>query len=192
MNQILEWLSVGDLRSNGLANEVAQAVLQNPQLFDDLYQGLSASDDVIRAHAVDALEKVARSRPDLPVVHLPALQELSQTDHLPVVKMHLAMIFGHLALYPEHIDQLRSASLDLLADESVFTRSWAIVSLCIIARKYPPENEAITRHIAPLQGDPSAAIRSRARKAMTILSNPKAPFPKGWIKSERLKDLGAG
>jgi HEAT repeat protein len=189
MNQILDWLSGGDLRSDGFANEVAKSVLQNPQLFDDLYQGLSASDDVVRARSADALEKVTRERPDLIVEHLTDLKHLSHCDHVPMVKMHLAMIFGHLAPYPEHVNDLRSTLIDLLNDESVFTRSWAIVSLCIIARKYPGKNEDIIRRIVPLQEDKSVAIRSKVRKAVTILSDSAAPFPSGWIKSEQLKGL---
>lgn len=187
MNQILEWLSGGDLRSDGLANEAAEAVLQNPNLFDDLYEGLFSPDDVIRGRTADALEKVGRQRPDLLIPHLEDMAEISSTDQVPMVKMHLAMIFGHLAFYEGQIDVLRSALLNLLEDESVFARSWAISSLCIIARVYPAECDRIINHIALLREDSSAAIRSRVRKALNLLTNEDARFPKGWIKSEQLR-----
>ena len=41
MNQVLSWLSGGDLRSDGMANEVADFVLENPTAFEDLFAGLS-------------------------------------------------------------------------------------------------------------------------------------------------------
>jgi HEAT repeat protein len=189
MNQILEWLSGGDLRSDGLADEVAAAVLKSPDLFDDLFAGLSESDDVIRGRTADALEKISRQRPDLIAVHLPEVIDLSRSDQVPMVKMHLAMIFGHLALYEELIDILQSALFDLLEAESVFAKSWAIVSLCIIGRMYPQKSTRIVNRISQLQGDKSVAIRSRAGKALNILTNPSASFPKGWIKSDRLKTL---
>ena len=189
MSQILEWLSVGDLRSDGLANEVSAAVLQNPALFEDLYAGLFETEDVIRAHASDALEKVAGSRPDLAIEHLPDLASIAKEDPLPVVKMHLAMTFGHLALYEEQLDNLRSVLVILLDDQSVFTKSWAIASLCIIGRLYPQESQSIINRISQLQGDKSIAIRSRTRKALNILTNPCSPFPDGWIKSEKIKAL---
>jgi HEAT repeat protein len=189
MNQILEWLSVGDLRSNGLANEVSAAVLKSPDLFGDLYTGLSESNDVIRGHTADALEKVARSRPDLIIEHIQDLVSVARTDALPVVKMHLAMIFGHLAMYEEQIDTLQSALFDLLEDESVFAKSWAIASLCIIGRIYPQECQSIVNRISQLQQDNSIAIRSRAGKALNILTNPSASFPEGWIKSEQINTL---
>ena len=189
MNKILEWLSVGDLRSDGMANEVSTAVLKSPDLFDDLHAGLSEPNDVIRAHTADALEKVARSRPDLIIEHLQDLVSISRTDPVPMVKMHLAMIFGHLALYEGQIDTLRSALFDLLDDESVFAKSWAIASLCIIGRIYPQESQPIVNRISQLQRDSSIAIRTRAGKALNILTNPSFSFPKGWIKSEQIKAL---
>lgn len=189
MNQILEWLSGGDLRSDGLANEAAEVVLKNPQLFDDLYAGLSERDDVIRGRAADALEKVSRERPDLVVKHLGELVDLARTDQVVMVKMHLAMIFGHLAVFTEHVDVLHSALFDLMEDDSVFAKSWAIVSLCIIGRKYPQERARIVSRISQLQGDSSVAIRSKVRNALNILTNESAPFPKGWIKSEKLKGI---
>ena len=65
MNQVLAWLSGGDLRSDGMANEVAEFVLENPAMFADLYAGLSEVDDLMRGRTADALEKVARKRTDL-------------------------------------------------------------------------------------------------------------------------------
>jgi hypothetical protein len=168
MNQILEWLSGGDLRSDGLSNEVAEFVLNDPQLFSDLLD---------------------RSRPDLTVDHLPRLINLLETDRVPMVKMHLAMILGHLAVYDEHIHLLTPALLDSLDDDSVFAISWAIVSLCIIGRKYPEEREQIINRIAKIEGDHSAAIRSKVRYALAILMNEEVPFPKGWIKSRGLLDI---
>jgi HEAT repeat protein len=189
MNQILTWLSGGDLRSDGMANEAAQFVLDNPQIFEDLYAGLSAPDDVIRGRTADALEKVSRERPDLLIDHLQEMIDLAGTEKVPMVKMHLAMIFGHLAVYPESDQQLITALFDLLQDESVFAKSWAIASLCIIGRKYPEECQRIVNRLSQLQGDRSAAIRSRTSKALVILTNPNAQFPPGWIKSEQLQDI---
>jgi hypothetical protein len=189
MNEILVWLSGGDLRSDGLADEVSAAVLQNPTLFDDLYAGLSESDDVIRGRTADALEKVSRQRPDLITAHILELVDLSSSDQVPMVKMHLAMIFGHLAIYEELIDMLQSALFDLLEAESVFAKSWAIVSLCIIGRVYPQKSDRIVNRISQLQADSSIAIRSRAGKALNLLTNPSASFPKGWIKSEMINTL---
>jgi HEAT repeat protein len=189
MNQILEWLSVGDPRSDGMADEAAEFVLSNPEVYEELYAGLRVEEDIVRSRAADALEKVAREKPELLIGNLPEIIHLAKTDPKPAVKMHLAMIFGHLAIYEEVKEQLISALLYQLEDTSVFTQGWAITSLCILGRKYPEESNRILKEITPLQYDKSISVRSKVRKAITLLSNENAPFIDGWIKSEHLKDL---
>jgi len=189
MNQVLEWLSGGDLRSDGQSQEVSEFVLNNPQVFDDLYAGLCVDDDVVRGRTADALEKVTRSRPDLLEAHLSELINLTRTETVMMVKMHLAMIFGHLAVFEEHVDDLVSVLFYLLDDGYVFVRSWTISSLCIYARKYPSKHDRVLDKIAALQNDNSIAIRTRVRYAMNILTDPNYPFPKGWIKSNHLQGI---
>ena len=54
MNELIEMLRGGDLRSDGQANEVAEMVLEHPGLFDELFAGLWESDAVIRARPAAA------------------------------------------------------------------------------------------------------------------------------------------
>jgi hypothetical protein len=189
MNQILEWLSGGDIRSDGMANEAAAFVLGNPEVYPELYAGLSVSDDVVRGRASDALEKVARVKPALLIDSLPELVHLAMTETVPAVKLHLAMIFGHLAIYEAEKEQLISVLFHLLEDSSVFAKSWAITSLCILGRKYPQESQCILNEITPLQNDSSIAVQSKVKKAILLLMDEDAPFVDGWIKSEHLQDL---
>ena len=123
------------------------------------------------------------------VDHLPEIVGLAREEQVPLVKMHLAMIFGHLAVYPELVEQLKTPLIEFLDDDSVFTRSWTIVSLCIIARKYPQESQGVIELLVPLQADGSIAIRSRVKKAIKLLTDPNAQFPKGWIKSEHQQEI---
>jgi len=61
-----EMLAVGDLRSDGLASEVAGLVLARPELLADLVSLLGDVHPAMRGHAADALERVsrqARARP---------------------------------------------------------------------------------------------------------------------------------
>jgi hypothetical protein len=118
---------------------------------------------VIRGRTADALEKIARSRPDLLVDHLPKLIHIASTDHVAMVKMHVAMTLGHLALYEDHVEEITPALFGLLGDDSVFASSWAIVSLCIVARMYPRERDEIRARVAQLEGHSSAAIQAKVR-----------------------------
>lgn len=82
MSSIVEWLSTGDLRSDGAANEVADLVLQNPDLIEDLMDALRVRDDIVRGHAADALEKVARHLPELLIVHLDEIVSMTMHDEV--------------------------------------------------------------------------------------------------------------
>ena len=186
MNQLLHWLSAGDLRSDGLSNEVVEIVLQNPALFPDLMEGLTHADDAVRGHTADALEKIGRRRPDLLLPYLSQVLSASRLDPLPMVRWHLALIFGHLAGSESAVETLIAALLPLLMDKSVFTASWAIVSLCIIGRKYPAQKERIIPQIAALQGHSSTALQSKVNHAMRLLTDSESPFPAGWVKSDHL------
>ena len=187
MNTILEWLSIGDLTSDGQANEVVELVSENLQLLPDLVDALGNPSDVIRGHGADALEKVARKHPETVAQHLPTLLQIAKNDPVPMVRWHIAMSLGHLATSPESKDEIADTLLVLLHDKSVFVQSWAISSLCIVARLHPEHAGQFTQGIADLSNSPSTAIRSRVRKALTILTDPKAPFPKGWVKSPHIK-----
>jgi hypothetical protein len=187
MTSILEWLSIGDLTTDGQANEVAALVSEHIELMPDLVEALEDPEDAVRGHSADALEKVARQHPEEVAGHLPALLSIARNDSLPMVRWHLAMTLGHLAASPGYQDEIAATLLALLRDKSVFAQSWAISSLCIVARLYPEYAPRITQEIADLSHSASAAVHTRVRKALALLGNPEEPFPKGWVKSRHFK-----
>jgi HEAT repeats len=189
MTQIENWLSGGDLRSDGASNEVAQTIIHNPRLFPDLVACLDAGDAVVRGRAADAIEKIARILPDIAVQNLDCLVTALSGDEVPMVRWHLAMALGHLVMNEEQADLIEKALLERLEDESVFVVSWAIASLCILAFQYPARLPGITSAIAPFEKSSSAALRTRARRAMAALTGPHSSLPPGWVKSEHLLGL---
>jgi len=192
MSQLAAWLRAGDLRSDGLADEAVRLILQNPDLMPELVEALEAPEPVVRAHAADAIEKIGRTRPELLLPHADDLLAHAMLEQPAAVGMHLAMLFGHLALYAELRPGLLAALLELLQKPDAFTRSWAISSLCILARLEPVQLESILPAIRSQGVGTSAAIRARVRKALPLLTNPSARFPPGWVKCELLQFLVSG
>jgi HEAT repeat protein len=188
-NQLLGWLSGGDLRSDGDATEVAELVLDQPDLFGDLIPGLDHANPVVRGRTADVLEKVARVRPGWVNEIRVDLLRVAEEDPVPMVRWHLAMVLGYLLVYPEHYGSIYLILIRMLADESVFVRSWVITSLTIAGRLDPERCEEIVQLLVPLLKDESVAIRTRAKKALAALTDAAAPLPKGWIKSEHLRHL---
>jgi hypothetical protein len=183
MNPILERLSGGSLISDGDANEVAEEILLAPKQLNQLIEGLSSSDDVIRGRTAHALEWISRSRPDLLLNFLPLFLQSAKNDPVPMVRWHLAMLFANLTVKGKEKDQIVSTLFDLLQDDSIFIKSWAISSLCILGRKYPEYETEILEKIKPLRNYQSVAIRTRAKKAIEALENPYLRLPKSWVKS---------
>jgi HEAT repeat protein len=183
MNSFTRILSQGDLRSDGLANEVARLVCEHPDLLPDLMEALDSPDSSVRGHAADALEKVSRSYPREVTVFLPRIIRAARNDSVAMVRWHLAMVLGHLSISSEIISRVKETLLSLLEDGSPFVRSWAIASLCIIAKNSPEHAASITRRIAHLTGDSSASVAKRAQIALRVLSNPDTPLPMTWVKS---------
>ena len=189
MNQILKWLSGGDLRSDGMADKAAELVLENPELLAELFEGLYSPDDVIRGRTADALEKIARNEPGFLIKQTPEIIKIAINEEVPMVQMHLAMLFGHLVPCGEYIEEIAQVLIRLLAKGSAFTKSWGITSLCIIAVKYPERQRNIFEEIAKFQDNQSIAVRTRVRKGLAVLGREGSKFPKGWIKSKHLQDL---
>lgn len=192
MMQIENWLSGGDLRSDGASNEVAQVIIHHPELLPDLVAGLDAADPVVRGRAADALEKVGRVLPDALVQHIQRIVTAMSEDEVPMVRWHLAMALGHLAMYADQADLIETALLARLEDRSVFVVSWTMTSLCILALQYPARLPGIVNAIAPFERNSSPALRTRARKAMAALTGSRSGLPPGWVKSEHLQGLRGG
>ncbi len=189
MTNVVDWLRSNDMGLDGLADEAAAFILDNPDLLGDLLAGIDDHVPAVRARTADALEKIGRQRPDLLLPYLPKLVDVAYRDEKAAVKMHLAMVFGHLAVEEGLRDDLCRHLLYLLEEQGVFTRAWAIASLCILARLQPAYLPETLQGIGKLGTDPSIAIRTRVRMAVSLLTDPAAPFPPGWVKSHHLRHL---
>jgi len=183
MTDFTTMLSRGDLRSDGLANEVAAVVSSHPETLSDLIDAFASSNDSVRGHAADALEKVARDHPDRLVPFLPFLLRLARNDRVAMVRWHLAMVLGHMSAIPTTVARTTPTLLAMLGDSSPFVRSWAITGLSLIAQLSPRASPAIDRAIARLLLDPSPAVAKRARVALRALSDPGFELPRSWLKS---------
>ena len=64
MNAILKKLEGGDRRSIGNSQEVVAAVLADPSLFGAVFEGILATDPILRVCCADAVEKIALKHPE--------------------------------------------------------------------------------------------------------------------------------
>jgi hypothetical protein len=127
MNQVENWLSGGDLRSDGVSNEVTRVVIDNPGLLPDLVACLDAPDAVVRGRAADVIEKVGRTLPEALVPYLDRFITALSEDEVPMVRWHLAIAsLCILAFqYPSRLPGIASAIAPLEKSRSVALRSRA-------------------------------------------------------------------
>jgi len=184
MNYLLSKLTGGDLRSDGKADEVAETILKDPELLPLLIEGLEAPNDVVRARTTHSFEKISRTRPDLLKNLVQKFIDLALHDDVPMVRWHMAMIFGNLSYSSDEIREIFSVLFRMLKDESIFARTWAIASLCELGTLYKDEKESIVRKIRLLEGDDSIAVRVRVQKVIAILQDGET-IPPEWIKRRR-------
>ena len=101
MLTIYDLLKGNDLRSIGKSNEVVELVTSDPELFDEVFNGILHEDKVIRARCADAVEKVARKFPEYiqkrKTVILKNLKAYNQKE----VIWHIASMLGVLKLTPK-------------------------------------------------------------------------------------------
>ena len=178
-----EILAVGNTRSDGLANEVVRLVLANPVLLPELVKELKSDNANVRAHAADALEKVARVLPEDVGAHMSTIATMAKLDEVPMVRWHLAMVLEHICRSSEVAGCVVQTLCFLLRDRSPFVRSWAVSGLAVLARRSLAATPALVRAIAPLASDPSAAVAKRARTAIRALTDPAFQLPSSWEKS---------
>ena len=77
--------------SENIATETPDAYAQNLSLFAEM---LHDSDDKVRMEAPEIFRVMGKRRPQLVVPYLPVLQELSENDPNPVVRIHSAGAIG--------------------------------------------------------------------------------------------------
>jgi HEAT repeat protein len=185
MNELLKRTSDGlGLSSDGRASEVTDEVIRNPSLLPQLVEGLDDPDDAIRGRTAHALERISRTRQDILKALMPRFIKLAAEDKVPMVRWHLAMIFGNMAPLKEAADMSTSTLLRLVSDDSVFVKSWAIVSLTLVGRRDKSKRSRIIHKMKAFKDHDSVAIRTKARKALDILQNEDVPIPLSWSKSK--------
>ena len=183
MNKLLQRLEGGSLISDGEANSVADNVVEKSELLSELIKGLDEPNDVVRARTAHALERISRNNPALLQGNLELLIKKSG-DKVPMVKWHIAMLLGNLSTTQEIGEKVLPVLFKLMQEcEGVFVRSWSIVSLCVIGKRYPSLRKQIVGEITKYQVDSSLSIKVKIRKTIDCLEN-NHPIPKGWLKNQ--------
>ena len=126
---------IGVGRGEAGVEEVAQEIISEPRLLNELIEGLKSDNKVIRGRVCMTLEIVSRGHPDLLTDILPQLIELSSVDTVPQVRWHIAEIFGNVQIPDDRIDQVVRILLDYLEDKSKIVKYCSVQTLGILGSR---------------------------------------------------------
>ncbi|KAF0152185.1 MAG: hypothetical protein FD143_1282 [Ignavibacteria bacterium] len=98
MLTVYDLLKGNDFRSIGRANEVIELVTSDPELFDEVFNGIFHEDKIVRARCADALEKAARKFPVFIQKKKSIILKNLKSFHQKEVVWHIASMLGLLVL----------------------------------------------------------------------------------------------
>lgn len=167
MPTLLDQLAGGHPLTLGRTAAVAAQVLAQPELIDELFDGIADDDEAIRNRSIDALERVSARRPDLLRPYKrELLTRVSRIGHW-AVRSHLCQILGRLDNYTPG-ERRRSITLirGWLDEKSSIVKAVALDCLVqlSLAPGFAAERSAATAFVeeCAAHGE-TAALRARAR-----------------------------
>jgi len=134
MNKLLRQLTGGDLRSDGLANDVARQVIDQPELLPDLVKGFESDSEITRMRTAHAVEVISRENGKLLKGFKPNLIKHAKEDTLPETRWHLAQVFGNISLSDKDLSIVLPILYEYLKSGTILVKSWTIVGLGKIAK----------------------------------------------------------
>ena len=175
MSSVLEKLRGGDLRSIGKSEEVVSDILERPELFRQVFDGMFYDDPIIRARSADAIEKVSRSHPEYLGPHKNRLINEASRIEQQEVRWHVAQMFSYLPLNKDEMDQIIRILLSWIKgdDKSKIVKVNSMQTLSDFAEKDKNLRLTVISKLEDLIKSASPAIVSRGKKLIARLKAQK-------------------
>jgi hypothetical protein len=174
MLTIYDLLKGNDLRSIGKSNEVVELVTSDPELFEEVFDGIFHEDKVIRARCADAVEKVSRIFPHYiqkkKSVILKNLKSFNQKE----VIWHIALMLGVLKLTPGEVKTAISQLYKWLeTSDSIVVRVMCMQTLADFAMKNKKLIKSVRDEIERQMINGAPAIKARGRHILAAFDKEK-------------------
>jgi HEAT repeat protein len=172
VTSVLWKLKGGDRRSIGRSNEVVADVLDNPQLFKELFGGLKNGDPLVRMRAADALEKITAIRPEYLRPFKKQMVERVVRIEQQEVRWHVAQMLPRLKLDADEQARMVEILLTYLNDKSRIVKVSALAALAQFARQDARLRDSVAALLSEALEDGSPAVKARARMLLEDFPRP--------------------
>ncbi len=174
MLTIYDLLKGNDLRSIGKSNEVVELVTSDPELFEEVFNGIFHEDKVIRARCADAVEKVAHKFPQYIQKRKTVILKNLKTFNQKEVVWHIASMLGLLKLTPKET-KIASAQLYkwLEEQESIIVKVMCMQTLADFAVKDKKLIKSVRDEVEKQMINGAPAIKARGRHILKAFDKAK-------------------
>lgn len=173
MKDLLRQLKGGDRRSVRGVPEVVDQVMADPILFPVVFDGMTDADPLIRMRCADAVEKITAVRPEYLTPYKKRVIRLAAVVEQQEVRWHLAQLFSRLTLSAPERGRVVEILTEYLTDTSRIVKTFAMQALADIAVQDSELRSPIMERVKRLTRTGSPAMKSRGRKLLARLSEPR-------------------
>jgi HEAT repeat protein len=166
---ILPLLQGGDRRTIGRADQVAEIVSKEPELFPELIAGLWSEDPLVRMRAADSAEKVTRKNRDLLLPYKRELLGLIAETGQQELRWHLAAMVPRLRLNAKERQIAISSLNSYLEDRSSIVKTFALQGLADLAQDDPSIQPEVIDTLREATRSGTPAMKARSRKLLLRL-----------------------
>ncbi len=170
MSKILQKLTGGDLRSIGRAEEVVEDILKDPDLFAQVFEGISHEDPRIRMRSADALEKVSSKYPEyLQPFKERLIKDVSQIEQKEV-RWHVAQMFSYLEYNKKERDTVIKILFSYIdSSKSNIVKVFSMQTSAELAKNDNNIKPMILKKIKQAIKTGSPAVKNRGQKLIELL-----------------------
>lgn len=170
MKSLLEQLAIGDRRTTGASDAVSRAILQNPKLFDAVFEAMWKSDDAgVRMRAADVCEHVTQTRPDLLHARKKDFLKFVAPIQQQEVRWHYCQMLPRLKLTRAERRRAFDRLKTFANDKSGIVRTFALQAMFDLAQQDASLRDETRAWIEQQMENGTPAVKSRGRKLLTLL-----------------------
>jgi hypothetical protein len=144
-------------------------VLENPELFADLFRGVLENDPVVRMRSADAMEKVSVKHPEwLKPYKSEILSKMTKIDRSEV-QWHVAQMIPRLDLDETECDEAVNTLVGYLQSRSSIVRTFSLQALADLAGRVPTIKPMVRWLLQESIEKGTSAMRNRSRTLLARL-----------------------
>lgn len=168
--EMAAYLTGGDRRSIGRANQVVKLAENQPGLLPQLIREMWNPDPIVAMRAADAVEKLTRRRERALQPFKKELLGLAEETDQQELRWHLAAMLPRLRLSPAECRRVTQILIAWLADQSSIVKTFALQGLFDLSLQHSALRPQVEELLTTAVQTGTAAMKARSRKLLSKMA----------------------